>query len=137
LKDEVKAIKEGAGLTDSPFKARLMFQTRCMKIKLKENSLDRVREWAETLNRRKDEVIETLRDESVIIESVFLERTPQGDFLIYYMKAESLEQARAAVTKTTHAIDEYHRQFKRETWDGGSPLELLVDFDRIAEVAAE
>jgi hypothetical protein len=106
-----------------------------MKIKLKENSLARVREWAAEMTRRRDEVLETLRDETVIIESVFLDSTPEGDFLIYFMKAESFERAReAAQQKSAHAIDEYHREFKRETWEDGTRLELLIDLDRITEV---
>jgi hypothetical protein len=106
-----------------------------MKIRLKENSLARVREWAAEMTRRRDEALETLRDETVIIESVFLDSTPEGDFLIYFMKAENFERAReAARQKSAHAIDEYHRQFKRETWEEGTRLELLIDLDRIAEI---
>lgn len=111
-----------------------MFPTRCMKIRLKENSLERVREWAATLNQRKEEALATLKDESVVVESVFLDSTPEGDFLIYYMKAESFEQAKSAVEKSVHAIDEYHHQFMRETCTEFTRLELLLDLDRIAEL---
>ena len=52
-----------------------------------------VRDWAAELNRRADEVLATLRDEGVVVESVFLEQTASGDFLIYYMKAQSIERA--------------------------------------------
>src|ERR687886_238111 len=90
-----------------------MYETRCVKIKLKPNSIERVREWAETLNRRRDEAIETLRDETVVVESVFLDRTEQGDFLIYFMKAESFEKSSLAAETSSHSIDEYHRKFMR------------------------
>lgn len=113
----------------------MVSETRCMKIRLKANSLARVREWAAELTRRRDEALETLRDETVIIESVFLDSTPDGDFLLYFMKAENFERAReAAQQNSPHAIDEYHREFKRETWEDGARLELLIDLDRIAEV---
>jgi hypothetical protein len=111
-----------------------MFETRCMKIKLKEGSLERVREWAETINRRRDEALETLRDEEVVIESAFLDSTPEGDFLIYFMKAKSFEQVAEAFQKSIHAIDEYHREFLRDVSLERSPLELLIDLERITEV---
>ena len=111
-----------------------MLQTRCWKIKLKPGAVERAREWARTINSRTDEALETLRDEGVIVESVFLERTEQGDFLIGFMKAESFDQAAEAVSKTVHAIDEYHRKFKQEAWGERTELELLVDLDRILEV---
>ena len=111
-----------------------MFETRCVKIRLKPDSIERVREWAQTLNRRMDEALETLRDEGVVVESVFLDRTEEGDFLIYYMKAESFEKSAEAARKSVHAIDEYHRKFMQETRVEGTRLELLLDLDRISEV---
>lgn len=105
-------------------------ETRCFKIKLKAGSLDRVREWARTINERKEEALETLRAETVVIESMFLDRTEQGDFLIGYMKAESFQKAGAAVQESMHAIDDYHRKFKQDTWGERKDLELLIDLER-------
>jgi len=110
------------------------YQTKCVKIKLKPNSLEKVREWAKTLNERKGEALVTLRDESVILETVFLDQSGDGDFLIYLMKAESFERAKETVQNSVHEIDEYHQTFKRETFEEGKPLELLVDLDRISEI---
>ena len=112
----------------------MSYETRCFKIKLKPNSLEKVREWAKTINEREREALATLRDESVILETVFLEQTSEGDFLIYLMKAENFEQAREAVQKSVHAIDEYHQNFKKETWETGEKLEMLIDLDRISEI---
>ena len=75
-------------------------ETTCVKVRLKPGSLDRVRAWAAELNRRSDEVLATLRDERVIVESVFLDQTSDGDFLIYYLKARSLEEARQVVQQS-------------------------------------
>ena len=110
------------------------FETRCVKIKLKPGSIEKARDWARVINERKTEALETLRDESVILETVFLDQTSEGDFLIYLMKAESFEKARESVQKSVHSIDEFHQDFKRETWAGGEQLELLIDLDRIAEI---
>ncbi len=112
----------------------MSYETRCIKIRLKPGSIERVREWAKTINERKDEALATLRDESVILEIAFLDRTSEGDFLIYLMKAENFEKARDAVKHSLHAIDEYHQNFKRECWAGGERLETLVDLDRISEI---
>jgi len=107
-------------------------ETACAKVRLKPGSLDRVREWATELRRRSDEVLATLRDEGVVIESVFLDSDEQGDFLVYYMKAHSLEEAHAVVRSSPHPIDGYHQQFKVDTWQSRTPLELLVDFENFS-----
>ena len=106
-----------------------MSETVCSKIKLRPGSLGRVREWAAEMNRRADEALATLRDEGVIIESVFLDSTAEGDFLIFYMKAEDFERARAVGRASAHPIDAYHHQFQRETFESGKRLELLFDLN--------
>lgn len=98
-----------------------------MRVRLKEGSLPRVRAWAKELNERRDEVLATLVDERVRIESVFLD----GETLIYYLRAESVEQAREVSAHSTHAIDAYHQRFKDETFEHQTPLELLIDFENL------
>ncbi len=112
----------------------MSYETVCVKIRLKPDSLERVREWAKTINARKEEALDTLRDETVVVESVFLDQTAEGDFLITFMKAESLEKAREAVQNSAHDIDRFHQKFKQEAWKERNTLELLVDLDRIAEL---
>ena len=112
----------------------MSYETRCVKIRLKPDSIEKVRTWAKTLNERKDEALATLRDESVILETVFLDQTAEGDFLIYVMKAESFERAKEAVQRSVHSIDEYHQNFKRECWADGKRLEMLLDLDRTGEI---
>ena len=107
-------------------------ETACVKVRLKPNSLSRVRAWAAELSRRGDEVLATLRDEQVVVESVFLDQTNDGDFLIYYLKARSLEKAGQAVQQSQHEIDAYHQGFKRDTWESRKPLELLIDFENFS-----
>lgn len=108
------------------------YETVCAKIKLKPDSIEKVREWVRVVNKRKDEVLATLRDESVILECVFLDQTSEGDFLIYLMKAKSIEKAIEAFEKSTHEIDAYHRNFKSETWAEMETLELLVDLENFS-----
>lgn len=108
-------------------------ETRAFRIKLKPDSIDRVREWAHEIMRRKQEALETLRDESVLLENFFLERTADGDYLIGVMTAESFQRSQAAVRESKHDIDTYHQQFKRDTWESGEPLELLINLNRLKE----
>jgi hypothetical protein len=100
-------------------------ETVCVKVRLKPGSLPRVQAWAAELNNRRDEVMATLRDEDVIVESVFLD----GDELVYYLKAKDVAHAQAVAARSEHAIDEYHRQFKDETFAERRTLELLIDFE--------
>jgi Family of unknown function (DUF6176) len=96
-------------------------------IELKPNSLDRVEEWAMTLNKRADEAIETLRDEGVKIESWFHLSLDGKDYLLCYMRVKSIKKACEVVQSSPHAIDAYHQQFKKDTWVTGKPVRLLVD----------
>jgi L-rhamnose mutarotase len=102
-------------------------ETVCVRVRLEPGSLPRVREWAAELNARRDEVLATLRDEGIRIESVFLD----GESLVYFMKAEDLDRAREVYARSQHAIDAYHQRFKDETFADRTQLELLVDFENL------
>jgi hypothetical protein len=104
-------------------------ETVCVCVRLKPGSVSRVHEWATELRTRSEEVLATLRNEGVLVESAFLGSDEQGDFLIYYMKARSLKEAHDAAKGSVHPIDKYHQQFKVETWESRTPLELLIDFE--------
>jgi len=73
------------------------------------------------------DALRSLEAEDVSIESVFLESTEQGDFLIYYMRAASHERAQQVAQASVREIDHYHRAFKRQTWASVEKLELLLD----------
>jgi hypothetical protein len=79
---------------------------------------------------QRDEVLATLQDEGVTVESAFLERAADGDYLIYYMRAADRQRAAGAAALSAHPIDQYHQSFKREAWEGPTTLELLVDFEQ-------
>jgi hypothetical protein len=96
---------------------------------LRPGSRERVREWASEILRRKEEALETMRDEGVLVESVFLERAPDGDFLVYYMKATNMDKSFRIAQKSNRPIDLYHRKFKEETWGASVDLELLLDLE--------
>lgn len=99
----------------------------CVRVTLKPDSLVTVRAWASFISDHRAEALTTLQQEGVAIESVFLETTPEGSSLVYYMRSNSQEAAEAVAAKSVAAIDEYHKAFKRETWLRVDRLELLVD----------
>ena len=116
-----------------PVRGSRVVETACVKVRLKPGSIDRVRAWALELRARGDEVLATLRDEQVMVESVFLDQAADGDFLIYYTKARSLESATRTARRSHHEIDDFHQQFKLDTWESRSPLELLIDFENLGD----
>lgn len=109
-------------------------ESKCVRIRINDGMLPRVREWAKTLNSRSDEVLTTLRDEGVQLEMAFLEESSEGNFLIYVMRAESFEKARSIADQSPHPIDAYHKQFIKECWGERRRPELLIDFDRSEEI---
>ena len=104
---------------------------QCARLRLKPGSLPRVREWAAELTRRRDEVMATLRDETVRVESAFLESSADGDFLVYYMRVDDLETSRHAAETSTHPIDAYHRAVMKEIVESRAMLTPLFDFERL------
>lgn len=105
----------------------------CVVIELKKNSLGRVREWAAFINAHREEALATLKNEGVTIESFFLVRLEEKDYLIGLMRAKSMEKADAAVKQSLSEIDAYHRSFQKDTWAKGNRGELLVDLSRITD----
>ena len=104
-------------------------KTIAKKIKLKPNSLGLVEDWSKELNARKEEVLATLIDETVVFESAFLDKISDDEaYLIYIMVIEDVEQCRKAVQVSTHSIDAYHKEFKQKTSDGVKSLKTLISF---------
>ena len=108
-------------------------------IELKPNSIEKVEEWAKTIKERMDEAVVTLQNEGVQIESWFHLSLDGKDYLLTYMRADSLQKAQETVRHSGHAIDAYHKQFKKDTWLGGTRARLLVDIvnDGFKELSSE
>lgn len=62
------------------------------KNRIEPGKTQRLRQWSKEIMRRRDEAIETLRHEGMYSEAAFIERTPGGEFLIYYMEAEDIDR---------------------------------------------
>ena len=107
-----------------------MKEAVCAKVRLRADSLERVRAWASEMDRRRIEALETLAAEGVWIETVFLDSSAEGDFLVYYMRTDSIERAARVASESTASIDAFHREFKQEVWVEVRKLELLLDLER-------
>ena len=81
------------------------------------------------MHARKAEALDTLVAEGVRVESVFLESHDDGDFLVYYMRAKSMDEAARIAARSAASIDAFHQAFKRDTWMEVKRLELLVDWN--------
>ena len=77
-------------------------------IKLKPASDSKVEEWRETMTSRVEEALATLEQEGVEIESWFRVRIGKDDYLLWYMRAESIQRAFEVSQTFTHPIDKYH-----------------------------
>ncbi len=104
-------------------------QTHAFRIKLKPNSIEKVRAWAAELNARAGEAQEILKREGVVVESAFLDEIAGEQYLLYYMKAENLEKSQKIAAESAASLDAYHQRFKKECWESVTPLEPLIDFD--------
>ncbi len=102
-------------------------KTICIKTKLKKEFLDEIRHWFQTLKNRIEEVIESLGNEGVIVESAFLDNQGEDLYLIYYMKAKDIAFAYEVFNKSTLSIDQYYRDCWRKYCEGRVVLEELLD----------
>jgi len=96
-------------------------------IKLKPNSLEKVQEWAKTMNDRKSEAMQTIINEGIEIESVFLAKVGMDDYLIYYIRTQDWEKAAKVTRESLMEIDAIHQEFKKECWESVKPVDILLD----------
>ncbi|MEM7097892.1 MAG: DUF6176 family protein [Pseudomonadota bacterium] len=67
-----------------------------------------VADWAKTIRERVDEALLTLRDEGVEIESWFELELAGDKYLLWYMRAASIERIWSAFAQSEHDIDHFH-----------------------------
>ena len=107
-------------------------QVQCLRIKLRPGTTDRMVTFLRGLPARSAEVQASMALEGMTRESLFLERTEQGDFLVFYSRAADLAQAAAAFQTSPLALDQETMRLIAETWESAVPLELIVDLERAA-----
>ncbi|MBA3957783.1 MAG: hypothetical protein H0X51_05240 [Parachlamydiaceae bacterium] len=93
--------------------------------------MEQVRLWFKSLNERLPEVLESLTNEGVYVESAFLDRQGDDLYLIYYLKAKDIAHAYAVFDASDLPIDHYYKECWKNYCEGREVLEELLDIDRI------
>ncbi|MDL0131440.1 DUF6176 family protein [Halobacterium salinarum] len=91
-----------------------MTEAILVKQEVEPEKVSKLNGWLKEVSNRTDEVVETLQDEDVATESVFLEESSHGTFLVTYMEAEDVQEAQEAFAESTHEIDVEHKQVLQE-----------------------
>ncbi|MGF1480536.1 MAG: DUF6176 family protein [Cyanophyceae cyanobacterium] len=110
-----------------------MYETQLLKIKIKPNQTHAAQQFIKSLNERREWCLETFRQEGMVVESMFFEHTPAGDFLYLYAKARSLAEADRVFKETTDSLRLKIKEFVEQTWGETVALEPLLDLDLIEE----
>ena len=104
-----------------------MSQIQCLRIRLRPGTTDRMADFLRGLADRPDEVAQSLAAEGIERESLFLDRAPDGDHLIFITRADDLEAAAEAFQNSQLPLDVETRELISETWQEVRQLELLAD----------
>jgi hypothetical protein len=98
-------------------------------IELKPQSADAVEDWATYVEAHRTEAERTLTAEGVEVESWFDLSLHGRDYLLCYMRAESIRGAQEAVSRSTSPVDAYHQAFKQSAWvpNGRIDGRLVID----------
>jgi len=100
-------------------------------IELKPDSNTEVHDWKAFIESHKKQALESLRAEGVSVESWFSLSLAGKDYLLCYMRADSIQQSQKVMADSCNPVDERHRQFKQNAWVWGSHVkaELLLDLN--------
>ena len=106
-----------------------MPQSECIRVLLKHGMTDKFVQWARQIPNRLDEVKASMSEQGVLEQSIFLDRSPNGDFIVIYWKVEDLAKARAAFQNSTRRVDLEMTEMIEATWDRSevSRLESIIE----------
>ena len=97
-------------------------------LELKEGTEKSVATWRDTLASRRDEVMQSLRNEGVETESWFEVEISGKRFLLWYMRTQSMDKALETFKNSTDDIDIFHRETLGSTAREAIVADLLLDF---------
>ncbi len=104
-----------------------MNEVGLVKFTFKKEGRDTWIDWCNELISRKEEVLETLESEGVLVEACFLSRKEQC--IYYFIEAVSFERMQEVAKNSTRFIDIEHRAVKLESIEFVERMELLFHFD--------
>ena len=97
-------------------------------LKLKPGYEKDLEEWRGTVNSRKAEVLETLRQEQVDLECWFQIDINGEPYLLWFIRAESMAKAREIFANSEHEIDIFHLQKMEKIKDFTIDADLIAEF---------
>jgi hypothetical protein len=95
--------------------------------RVKEPEVDRLRSWMAELNRRRDEVRETFRQETVRHEVAYLIEGVDGPVLVYAIEADDPALGHRVAAASDLSIDVEHRTVMASVLDGPAEAEKLYE----------
>ena len=99
-------------------------------IELQEGTEKNVAAWQETMARRRAEALQALCDEGVEIESWFGLEIAGRSYLLWYMRADSMDKAWEVFNNSTREIDIFHSEAIGNMAVDAITADPLIDFDR-------
>jgi len=101
-------------------------------IELKPDTDIKVEQWKNVIASRLDEAAATLQDEQVQIESWFKVEIDNKKYLLWYLRAKSIQRVFEVSMKLKHPIDKFHYELMAEiTATNGNILATpLIDIPR-------
>ena len=100
-----------------------------MKIRLKSGMAERFVTWARQVPNRVVEAAECKSNEGILAEHIFLERSAEGDFIIFYCQAEDMAKAREMLQKLKRRLDLEMTEMIDATWDRNRVSRLERTFE--------
>ena len=97
-----------------------------MKVKLNlSNYQHELENWEKYLKANMSEVLESLINENVTIESWFLEKSENGEVWLYaFWDPINSQEARNVAKSSSLLIDKVHKNFKQACWIKGSKVKI-------------
>ncbi len=95
--------------------------------RIKPSKEARLRAWLAELSTRADEVRATFVEETISHEQAFVLQTVDGPILVYAMEAADFDRGREAFARSTHAIDEEHKEVMGECLGDRVDVQPLYD----------
>ena len=102
-----------------------MSEFTLIRYRLKPGKKEVVYEWTETVQSRREEAVQTLKDEAVYSEAAFLESRQDGDYICFFMEADDLETAQKAAEQSSRDIDQEFQQLLTEIIAEEQPTEQI------------
>jgi hypothetical protein len=102
-----------------------MAELHLIKLNFKPGMREKWLSWCIELKTRKDEVLETLRNENVLLEACFLSEA--DDCVYYFIEVEDMRKAQDAFQKSHFPIDREHEKIKREVFESETHLKNLFE----------